>query len=75
MDWEAGDFAPHTIGFEDVYTYEIHEGQRVGPPTLLDATASEMDKYGAREIRIETAAGYRIVRCKDITLKEGVIPG
>ena len=73
MDWEGDDYRPHTITFSEVREYEIHEGPLEGAPTILDATASEIDEFEARTIRIETNAGFRIVRCESISIEEGVI--
>ena len=70
VDWESGRFAPREIHFSDVYTYEIHEGPFAGAPTLLAASAGDEDEFGTRVLRIETNAGYRVVRCRSIQLVE-----
>jgi hypothetical protein len=46
VDWEIQIWEPHTIEFEDLYTYEIHEGPLAGSPTILDATKLDIYEYG-----------------------------
>lgn len=75
VDWENNEFSPHTIKFAEVCSYEIHEGPFQGALTILDASSSEADQFGTRTIRVETNAGFRIVRCKSIVLEPGAIPG
>ncbi len=73
VDWENDVWDIRTIQFQDVYGYEIHEGPCVNVPTILDA--NELDErwsaLGVYTIRIETTGGYRIVRCKSLSLEKG----
>ena len=46
VDWENQKWEPHIIEFANLHTYEIHEGPFAGSPTILDATKSDIDKYG-----------------------------
>ncbi len=73
VDWENDVIETHTIQFLDVYNYEIHEGPCMGSPTIMDA--NELDERwsdaGVHTIRIDTTWGYRIVRCKSLSLEKG----
>ena len=71
VDWEKQKWEPHTIEFRDLYTYEIHEGPFAGSPTILDATKLAIDEYGYITLKLDTNAGYRIIKCKEITITKG----
>lgn len=75
VDWENNKWSPHTIEFHGLHIYEIHEGPFVGSPTILDATELETDKYGNKTLKIDTNAGYRVVKYKDISIAEGRVTG
>ncbi|MFC1859581.1 hypothetical protein ACFL9U_16360 [Thermodesulfobacteriota bacterium] len=82
VDWEnlkwephAIKWEPHTIEFDDLYTYEIHEGPFVGSPTILGATKLGIDEHGNITIKLDTNAGYRIIKCKKILITEEKIYG
>ena len=71
MDWENQKWEAHTIGFEDLFTYQIHEGPFAGSPTILEATKLSMDAYGNTTLRLDTTAGYRIIKFKVISITRG----
>lgn len=75
VDWDNGVYEPHTISFDDVYTYDIQEGAIRGAPTILGATASDTNQEGVISVRIETNAGYRVVQCRAVSIERGEIPG
>ena len=75
VDWENQKWEPHIIEFANLHTYEIHEGPFAGSPTILDATKSDIDKYGNSTFRLETNAGFRIVKCKEISIIKGKFRG
>jgi hypothetical protein len=73
VDWDNQLWELRTIVFGDVYTYEIHEGPFAGSPTILDATAIATDQQGVCVIKVETNAGYRMVKCMNVSLSEDKI--
>ena len=75
VDWERNEFAPHRITFDDLSSHEVHEGPFHGSKTILGTTISEADEHGTRQVRIETNAGYRLIRCKRWTLSRGYDAG
>ena len=68
VDWESDKYEPHRVTFVDVYVYEIHEGPIVGAPTLRSAEEQPAEN-GTRKIRLDTTAGYRIIRCRQIAIQ------
>ena len=70
VDWEESDFQPHTIVFDEVFTYEIHEGPFTGSPTILSASETNHGPEGELVVRLETSAGYRVIRCRSILLQK-----
>ena len=68
VDWINQKWEPHTIGFENLYTYEIHEGPFAGSPTILDLIKLDTDEYGNITFKLDTNAGYRIIKCKEISI-------
>jgi len=76
VDWEAGKYEIHVIEFSGIYTYQINEGPFSGAITILDLTILESeDQYGASTLRMETNAGYRTIKCKNVELVEGNYKG
>lgn len=71
VDWKQNQFEPHSISFDKVCAYEIHEGPIAGAPTILDALLLEVDSHAVYTLRIDTNAGHRIVRCMQVTLSKG----
>lgn len=73
VNWADEDYQIYTIQFVDVYAYEIHEGPCVNVPTILEA--KDLDEKwgdaGIRTIRIETTSGYRLIRCRSLSLEKG----
>jgi hypothetical protein len=66
-NWEYGIYDTYCLEFINTYNYQIHEGPFSGSITILDFKIEEkQDDYGATTYRIETNAGYRIIKCKDI---------
>ena len=53
------------IVFKDFIDYEIHEGPFLGQPTILDVIVINEDSNMAA-IKIETNAGYRLLKCFEI---------
>lgn len=68
VDWVNNVFDFRNILFKEIYAYEIHEGPFLGSPTILDASVSKADQYGVCTIRLDTNAGFRILRCKSLEL-------
>ena len=75
VDWENQKWEVYTIGFEDVFIYEIHEGPFAGSPTILDTTEIDKDNNGISTFKLDTNAGYRIIKCRDISIIKGKIFG
>ncbi len=73
VDWENQKWEIYTIHFSNVHTYEIHEGPCAGPHTILDATERQIEYAGIRTLRLETTAGYRVIKCKSFSLCAGTI--
>ena len=67
VDWATSRFEPHRVTFSDVYVYQIHEGPIAGAPTLLSAE-EEPAENETRNIRLDTTAGHRLIRCRQITI-------
>jgi hypothetical protein len=75
VDWEANIWQPHIIEFKNLHTYEIHEGPFSGSPTILGAEQLGTDEYGNSALKIDTNAGYRILRFNGISVTKGIIFG
>ena len=73
VDWENQKWEVYTIHFSNVHIYEIHEGACAGPYTILDATELEIGYAGIRTLRLDTTAGYRLIKCKSFSLSAGKI--
>ena len=66
-DWENNIFSLKGIVFENYYSQQVNEIPFEGNPTLLEASVQCIEEdYNV--IRIETNAGYRIVKAKRVSL-------
>lgn len=75
IDWENQKWEMHIIEFADLSKYEIHEGAFAGPTTILNATKLDIEEHGNSTFKINTNAGYRIIKCKRISIIKGRIFG
>jgi hypothetical protein len=74
--WETGKYEVHYITFSGIYRYQIHEGPFSGPITITDFKIQEgPDAHGATSYQMDTNAGYRIIKCRDIVLTKGTLEG
>lgn len=65
-------FSAKAILFNGFYTLEIHEEPTSEGITLISASVeSEEDGYSA--VRIETSAGYRLVKAQGVSLGPAVV--
>ena len=76
IDWDAHKYEIYCIEFKDIYQYRIHEGPFAGQITILDFDIHKAaDEYEATTYKMDTNAGYRVIKCKDIELKKGKFEG
>ena len=70
VDWQNEQYEPRTIVFKEVLDYEVHEGDVSGSPTILSVEQVGADAQRVA-LRIETSAGYRVLKCHSIDLQHG----
>ena len=76
IDWDAHKYEIYCIEFKDIYQYQIYEGPFAGQITILDFDIQEVaDEYEAITYKMDTNAGYRVIKCKNIDLKKGKFKG
>ncbi len=70
VDWENSKFAERTIVFTDVVEYAVLEGPFQGKPSILQVIQTGHDDRRVH-LRIETNAGDRNLKCKDVEIRDG----
>ncbi len=70
-DWENNKFEPKSIIFHGLVELEVKEIPFEGNPTILDAFVIAKDG-GYTTFKLETNAGYRLVKAKSVTLEDRI---
>ena len=70
-DWEKNEFEPRSIVFHGFVELEIKEIPFEGNPTILDALVITTEGEYAT-VKLETNAGYRLVKAKSVNLEDRI---